>query len=96
MTRNATAATEPATSSLTVFKAAVPVAGENSNAIATGDSNIAYILDPFGSTASEAYSGFGHSSDLAAVLFTDGTATATTANGLYDILTAFGPETGTF
>jgi hypothetical protein len=33
---------------------------------------------------------------LAAVLFTDGTATANTANGLYDILTAFGPETGTF
>ena len=35
-------------------------------------------------------------SDLAAVLFTDGTATANTANALYDILTAFGPESGTF
>jgi hypothetical protein len=70
---------------------------ENLNAVATGgDSNIAYILDPFGSTASEAYSGFGHSSDLAAVLLTDGNAFATTANDLYDILTAFGPETGTF
>jgi hypothetical protein len=54
-------------------------------------------LDPFGSTASEAYSGFGgHSSDLAAVLLTDGNAFATTANDLYDILTAFGLESGTF
>jgi hypothetical protein len=70
---------------------------ENSNAIAAGgDSNIAYILDPFGSTASEAYSGFGHSSDLAAVLLTDGNAFATSANNLYDILTAFGLESGTF
>jgi hypothetical protein len=69
---------------------------ENSNALAIGDSNIAYILDPFGSTASGAISGFGNSSDLAAVLFTDGNAFATTANNLYDILTAFGLESGTF
>jgi hypothetical protein len=61
-----------------------------------GDSNVAYVLDPFGSTADNAYAGFGNSSDLAAVLFTDGTAGADSANNLYDILTAFGLESGTF
>jgi hypothetical protein len=70
---------------------------ENSTAYAYGgDSNVAYTLDPFGSTASEAHSGFGHSSDLAAVLLADGNAFASTANNLYDILTAFGLESGTF
>ena len=34
-------------------------------------------------------------SDLAAVLFTDGTATANTANDVYDIVTASGSEAGT-
>jgi hypothetical protein len=54
-------------------------------------------VDPFGSTASDATSGDGITNyDLAAVLFTDGTATANTADYAYDILTALGPETGTF
>jgi hypothetical protein len=54
-------------------------------------------VDPFGSTASEATSGeAGANSDLAAVLLTDGTATATGTNFLYDILTAFGLGSGTF
>jgi hypothetical protein len=77
---------------------AAVVGPENSVASAgAGDSNIAYIVDPFGSTASEATSGIaGANSDLAAVLFTDGTATATGTNFLYDILTAFGLESGTF
>jgi hypothetical protein len=70
---------------------------ENSTAVAeNGSSNIAYIVDPFGSTASEATSGDGFSSELAAVLFTDGSALANTADYAYDILTALGPETGTF
>jgi hypothetical protein len=70
---------------------------ENSTATASaGDSNIAYVLDPFGSTASQAFSGDGFNSDLAALLFTDGNATASGANFLYDILTAFGLESGTF
>jgi hypothetical protein len=72
------------------------VGPENSSAIATaGDSNTAYILDPFGSTASAAIAGVGHT-DLAAILFTDGNAFATSASNLYDILTAFGLESGTF
>ena len=53
-----------------------------------GDSNIAYVVDPFGSTASHAYSGDGFNSDLAAILFTDGSAFATNASNLYDILTS--------
>jgi hypothetical protein len=70
---------------------------ENTFASASeGNSNIAYVSDPFGSTASEAISGAGGNSDLAAVLLTDGTATATGNNFLYDILTALGPESGTF
>jgi hypothetical protein len=69
---------------------------DNSTASATGDSNIANVMDPFGSTADHAFANGGFMSDLAAVLFTDGTATANTADGLYDILTAFGPETGMF
>jgi hypothetical protein len=69
---------------------------DNSTAVADGDSNIANVMDPFGSTADHAFANGGFMSDLAAVLFTDGTATANTADGLYDILTAFGPETGMF
>ena len=69
---------------------------DNTTAFADGDSNIAYVLDPFGSTADNASANGEFNSDLAAVLFTDGTATANTANALYDILTAFGPESGTF
>jgi hypothetical protein len=70
---------------------------ENSTASAeSGDSNIAYVLDPFGSTATQAFSGNGFNSDLAAVLFADGNASASGASGLYDILTAFGLESGTF
>jgi hypothetical protein len=67
---------------------------ENSHAfVGDGDSNIAYILDPFGSTASDANSGAG-ASDLAAVLFTDGTANASAGSDLYDIVTAAGSEAG--
>jgi hypothetical protein len=71
---------------------------ENSGALAGfgSDSDIAYVLDPFGSTASHAVSGDGFNSDLAAVLLTDGTATANTADLAYDILTALGPAAGTF
>jgi hypothetical protein len=74
------------------------VGPENSGALAGfgGDSDIAYVLDPFGSTASDATSGDGFNSELAAVLLTDGTATANTADYAYDILTALGPESGTF
>jgi hypothetical protein len=69
---------------------------ENSTASTSGDSNIAYVVDPFGSTTSDATSGDGiTSSDLAAVLFTDGTATANTADYAYDIVTASGSEAGT-
>jgi hypothetical protein len=69
---------------------------ENSGAGAGfGDSNVAYVLDPFGSTASQATSGAGFNSDLAAVLLTDGTATANTANDVYDVVTASGSEAGT-
>jgi hypothetical protein len=70
---------------------------DNSTAFAgEGNSDIAYVLDPFGSTASTAVSGFGGNSDLAAVLLTDGNANAATgADNLYDIITALGNETGT-
>jgi len=69
---------------------------ENSFAEAyDGDSNIASVVDPFGSTPDNVYA-YGFNSDLAAVLFTDGSVTVNTAPDLYDILTAFGPETGTF
>jgi hypothetical protein len=69
---------------------------ENSTALAGegGDSNVAYVVDPFGSTASNAYSD-GFNSELAAVLLTDGTATANTADYAYDIVTASGSEAGT-
>ena len=69
---------------------------ENSTALTYGgDSNIAYVVDPFGSTASNATSGDGFNSDLAAVLLTDGTATANTADYAYDVVTAAGNEAGT-
>jgi hypothetical protein len=69
---------------------------ENSYASAyDGDSNIAYVVDPFGSTADTAISGVPYNSDLAAVVFTDGTATADTANDVYDVVTAAGNEAGT-
>jgi len=60
-----------------------------------GNNNIAYILDPFGSTASGANAGFGGNDDLAAVLLTDGDANAQGGQFVYDIITALGNETGT-
>jgi len=74
---------------------------DNSIAVAGGGSHdVSYILDPFGTTASTALSGAGSDGgsgmyDLAAVLFTDGTANATNGDYLYDIVTALGNETGT-
>ena len=59
-----------------------------------GDHNIAYVLDPFGSTASNAFSGDSNY-DLAAVLLTDGHASATgMSDFLYDIISSLGHETG--
>jgi hypothetical protein len=70
---------------------------ENSVAVAfDGNSNIATVVDPFGSTASFADSGYGFNSDVAEVLLTDGLTAAVTGNDVYDILTASGPEAGTF
>jgi hypothetical protein len=70
---------------------------ENSVAVAyLGDSNSSYVFDPFGSTASVVSSGYGFSSDMAANLFNAGTTAAVTGNDVYDILTASGPEAGTF
>jgi hypothetical protein len=60
-----------------------------------GNHDISYILDPFGSTASTADSGDGGNFDLAAVLLTDGTATAQGSDFLYDIISALGNESGT-
>jgi trimeric autotransporter adhesin len=67
---------------------------------AQGNDNIAYVLDPFGATTSAANAGgdpsvVSSNSDLAAVLLTDGNATATGADNLYDIITALGNESGT-
>jgi hypothetical protein len=59
-----------------------------------GNHDIAYVLDPFGSTASSAFSGDSNY-DLAAVLLTDGTATAQNSDYLYDIISALGNESGT-
>jgi hypothetical protein len=70
------------------------------NTSLTGNNDIANAFDPFGTAGSSAYAGstgtMSGSSDLAAVLLTDGTATADGSNYLYDILTALGPESGTF
>jgi trimeric autotransporter adhesin len=66
-----------------------------------GNNNIAYIFDPFGPTTSAANAGgdtstiVSNNSDLAAVLLTDGNATATGADNIYDIITALGNESGT-
>jgi hypothetical protein len=74
---------------------------ENSFAVAGGGNDTAYVFDPFGSEASSALAGAGSSGgsgmhDLAAVLLTDGTATAQGSDYLYDILSLLGHETGTF
>jgi hypothetical protein len=63
-----------------------------------GDSNIAYTFDPFGAAGSidHATAGGGFSNDLAEVLFTHGSATADTANLLYDIVSLFGNFSGSF
>jgi hypothetical protein len=63
-----------------------------------GDSNIAYVLDPFGTAGSpdSATAGFGFSNDLADVLFAHGNASADTAPLLYDIVSLFGNFSGSF
>ena len=62
-----------------------------------GDSNIAYVLDPFGAAGSpdSAIAG-GFSNDLAEVLFAHGNATADTAPLLYDVISLFGNFSGSF
>jgi hypothetical protein len=73
------------------------VGPENSFAVAfEGNSNVAIVDDPFGSAASYADSGYGFNSDVAEVLGTQGTSAAVNANDVYDVITALGPETGTF
>jgi hypothetical protein len=65
-----------------------------------GNDNIAYVLNPFGTTTSGAFAGGDPNTDapsnfdLAAVLLTENTATAQGADGLYDIITALGHESG--
>jgi hypothetical protein len=69
------------------------------NSVATvfeGNSNIAYVIDPFGSTASFADSGYGFSNELSGVLFAEGTSAAVTADNVYDVITALGHLAGTF
>jgi hypothetical protein len=63
-----------------------------------GDSNIAYVSDPFGAAGApdSAIAGDGFSNDLAEVLFAHGNATADTANLLYDIVSLFGNTAGSF
>jgi hypothetical protein len=71
----------------------------NSTAIAeSGNSNIAYVSDPFDAAGSpdSAFAGGGFSNDLAEVLFAHGSATADTANLLYDIVSLFGNASGSF
>jgi hypothetical protein len=71
------------------------VGPENSQVYAvSGDSNTSYLVDPFGSTVDNATAAQGHF-DLAALLFTDGTAAATNADNVYDVVTAAGSESGT-
>jgi hypothetical protein len=59
-----------------------------------GNGNIAYVVDPFGSTADSAIAGSttaaSGSNDLAEVLLTHGNAVADGGNFLYDIITLFG------
>jgi hypothetical protein len=63
-----------------------------------GDSNIAYVSDPFDAAGSPdtAIAGDGFSNDLAEVLLAHGNATADTANLLYDIVSLFGNTAGSF
>ena len=80
---------------------AVPAAARSANSTAYafgGDSNIAYVSDPFGAAGSpdSAVAGDGFRNDLAEVLFAHGNATADTANLLYDIVSLFGNTAGSF
>jgi hypothetical protein len=68
----------------------------------TGNNDIAYIFDPFGTDGDYASSGFdydtelGGNSDLAAILGVDNTiANAIGGTDLYDIISALGNESGT-
>ena len=69
--------------------------GDGSTAL--GNSNIAYVWDPFASATSEDSSAFAGSAgdvagsnDLAEVLLTQGNAIADGGNFLYDIISLFG------
>jgi hypothetical protein len=80
----------------------VDAAGDLSGGGTTANNDIAYVLDPFGTDGSDAFSGFdpatglGGNFDLAAILGVDDTtATAQGADYLYDIISALGNETGT-
>jgi hypothetical protein len=75
------------------FAEAIGPAGSSATAFG-GNHDISYIVDPFGSTASTADSGDGGNFDLAAVLLTDGSATAQGSDFLYDIISALGNESG--
>jgi hypothetical protein len=74
------------------------VGPDNSTADAQGGSDIAYVSDPFSSATGPADSavagGGSFTNDLAEVLLTHGTATADTANLLYDIVSLFGNISG--
>jgi hypothetical protein len=63
-----------------------------------GDSNVAYVDDPFGAAGSPdtAVAGGGFSNDLAEVLLTHGNVTVDTAPLLYDIVSLFGNSAGSF
>jgi hypothetical protein len=76
-------------------------AGAGGTAELTASHDIASVLDPFGTTdpASQAIAGSDTAAggnDLAEVLFTHGNAVAENAPLLYDIISAFGPFSGTF
>lgn len=66
-------------------------AGSSADA-ADGNHDIAYLRAPFGSTAGSAFSRDGNY-DLSAVVLTDGSATASGSDYLYDIISALGHET---
>jgi hypothetical protein len=71
--------------------------GTNTYAYAdTGNSNIAFVFNPFGTDESDAYAGFPGNSDLSAV-FGDGlqSTSATGGDYLYDILSPAGDLPGT-
>ena len=61
-----------------------------------GNSNIAIVMDPFGTAASYADSGYGFNSDIAANLFSDGTTAVVNADNVYDILSVLGHSAGVF